>query len=125
MLRIGAATRDQGIALKVGFETQAIDALDELPGTIGDATGGESEIGVLGLGALTLLSGVRLYEAHGGDTAKAEPQLVVERSPTHVERDRKFYKIRAAEAEPVVVERPPTHAEVDGKVHLIRTTERE
>jgi hypothetical protein len=124
MLRIGAATRDYGIALKVGFETQAIDALDELPGTIGDATGGESEVGVLVLGALTPLNGVRLYEAYGGDTAKAESQLVVEKSPTHVERDGKFYKIRAAEAEPVVVERLPTHVEVDGKVYLIQSTER-
>lgn len=123
MMRIGAATKDERIDLKVGFETKAIDALDDLPGTIGDATGGENEVGALGLGASTPLNGVRLYHAYRGDAAKAEPKPVVESPPTHVERDGKFYLIRTAEPEPVV-ERPPTHIERDGKFYMIRATER-
>jgi hypothetical protein len=122
MMRIGAATKDVRIALKVGFENETIDALNDLPGTIGDASGGDGEIGFLGLGASTPLNGVRLYESYRGDAAKAEPKPVVERPPTHVERDGKFYKIRA-EPEPVV-ERPPTHVEVDGKFYMIQATER-
>jgi len=123
MMRIGAATRDERIALKVGFETQTVDALDELPGMVGDATGGEGEVGALGLGALAPLNGVRLYEAYGGEAARAEPQTVVERPLTHVERDGKFYLIGTKPAEPVV-ERPPTHTEVDGKFYMIQGAER-
>jgi hypothetical protein len=96
MMRVGVAARDERIALKVGFKTQTIEALDDLPGMMGDATGGEGEVGVLGLGAPTPLNGVRLYESYK-DAAKVEPEPVLERPPTHVEIDGKFYMIRATE----------------------------
>jgi hypothetical protein len=96
MMRIGIAAKDERIALKVGFKTQEIDALDDLPGMMGDATGGEGEVGVLGLGASTPLNGVRLYESYRY-AAKAEPEPVLEETPTHVEIDGKFHLIRATE----------------------------
>ena len=124
MMRIGAAAKDERVALKVGFKTQNIDILDDLPGSMGDSTGGEGEVGVLGLGAPTPLNGVRLYESYR-DAAKAEPPKS-ERSPTHVEIDGKFYLISrdAAKVDPPKSERPPTHVEIDGKFYLIRATER-
>jgi hypothetical protein len=100
MMRVGAAT-DERIGLKVGFEAKTIDALDELPGLIGDATGGKGEVGVLGLGASTPLNGVRAYECYRGDADKAEKaeakrrRVVYQRPPTHFERDGKIYKIRS------------------------------
>lgn len=96
MMCVGVAAKDERIALKVGFKTQAIDALDDLPGMVGDATGGEGEVGVLGLGASAPLNGVRPYESYR-DAAKAEPEPVFEGPPTHVEIDGKFYMIRATE----------------------------
>jgi hypothetical protein len=96
MMRVGVATKDERIALKVGFEIQTIEALDDLPGMVGDATGGEGEVGVLGLGASTPLNGVRLYESYRY-AVKAEPEPVFEEPLTHVEIDGKFHLIRATE----------------------------
>jgi hypothetical protein len=70
MMRLGAVMTDQ-INLDVGFETKAIGALDEMSGIIGDATGGEGEIGVLGVGASTPLRGARQYRCYKGDEEEA------------------------------------------------------
>jgi len=70
MMRVGAAMDDR-ISLKVGFEGSTIGALDELTGVIGDTTGGEGDIGALGIGASTPLNGLRPYECYEGDAVKA------------------------------------------------------
>lgn len=70
MMRVGATTHDC-IALEVAFETRTIDALDDLPGLVGDATGGEGEVGVLGMGAGAPLNGVRRYRCCKGDEVQA------------------------------------------------------
>lgn len=66
MMRIGAAANER-IPLDVGFEKKTIQVLDEMPGIIGDATGGEGEIGVLGMGASTPLNDFRYYKCYKGD----------------------------------------------------------
>jgi hypothetical protein len=70
MLRIGAAANEH-IRFDVGFERDAIDALDELPGSFGDATGGEGAVGALGLGASTPLRSRRKYKCYSGDEEEA------------------------------------------------------
>lgn len=74
MMRIGAAVHDQ-IALDVGFETEKIRSLDETSGFIGDATGGEGDVGKLGIGAMTPLNGVRRYKCYRGDQVKQDWHL--------------------------------------------------
>ena len=66
MMRIGAAAHEH-IDFDVGFETKAISALDKLPGEIGDATGDEGNVGVLGLGASSPLRARRRYKCYSGD----------------------------------------------------------
>jgi hypothetical protein len=102
MMRVGAAA-DERIGLKVGFEVKTIDALDDLPGVIGDASGGEGDVGVLGMGALTPLNGTRLYEAYRGDAAKHEDNgdaALHGRPLVNVERDGKVYVYRATPKAP-------------------------
>lgn len=66
MMRIGAAVSGQ-ISLDVADGTKGIEALDQLPGFIGDATGGEGDVGALGMGATTPLNGVRPYRCYERD----------------------------------------------------------
>lgn len=74
MLRIGAAAHEE-IKFDVGFETKAIDALDKLPGSIGDSTGGEGDIGALGLGASSPLRAARRYKCYSGDEENNERRV--------------------------------------------------
>lgn len=69
MMRIGAAANGQ-ISLDAADDTKAIAALDEMPGFIGDATGGDGDVGVLGMGATAPLNGVRRYRGYEGDEEK-------------------------------------------------------
>lgn len=39
-------------------------------GYVGDATGGEGDVGILGMGAATPLNGIREYRCYRGDEAK-------------------------------------------------------
>jgi hypothetical protein len=71
MMRIGAAAHEH-IRFDVGFETKAIDALDKLPGSIGDATGGEGDVGALGLDASSHLRAARRYKCYSGDEESFE-----------------------------------------------------
>lgn len=95
MIRIGATT-DERISLDVGFEAETIDALDEMPGFVGDATGGEGEVGVLGMGAPTPLDGVRPYKCYMGDEKAAFRRAQRRFNPfsgiesTHIKRDGRF-----------------------------------
>lgn len=66
MMRVGAAVSGQ-ISLDIAVDTKGIGALDEMPGFIGDATGGEGDVGALGMGATTPLNGVRRYRCYEGD----------------------------------------------------------
>lgn len=107
MIRVGAATTDDRINLKVGFETQTIDALDELPGFIGDATEGKGSAGSLGMGSLTPLNGTRAYRCYRGDEMDAE---------SHAElRD-----VRKARSELAGRGTLPTHFERDGQIYMNR-----
>jgi hypothetical protein len=74
MLRIGAAAHEE-IKFDVGFETKAIDALDKLPGSIGDSTGGEGDIGALGLGASSPLRAARRYKCYSGEEENNERRV--------------------------------------------------
>lgn len=74
MMRIGATAHEQ-ISFDVGFETKAIDALDELPGSIGDATGGEGDVGALGLGVSSPLRAGRRYKRYSGDQENFEGRV--------------------------------------------------
>ena len=71
MMRIGAAAHEE-IRFDVGFETKVIDALDKLPGSIGDAMGGEGDVGALGLGASSPLRPARRYKCYSGDQENFE-----------------------------------------------------
>lgn len=107
MIRVGAATTDERICWKVGFETQTIDALDDLPGFIGDATEGEGDVGRLGMGSLTPLNGTRAYRCYRGDEMDAE---------LHAElRD-----VRKARSELAGRGTLPTHFERDGQIYMNR-----
>jgi len=59
MMRMGRAA-DELIGLEVGFYVKPIYTLYEMPGAIGDATGGEGDVGALCMGASTPLNGVCL-----------------------------------------------------------------
>lgn len=102
MMCIGAATHEQ-ISLDVGFVTKDIHGLDEMPGYVGDATGGKGDVGALGMGATTPLNGVRRYRCYRADELealrkaeeRAEEQIPYYlREPTYVERNGKIYKIK-------------------------------
>lgn len=80
MMRIGAAIHEQ-IPLDFSLDTKKIAALDEMSGVLGDATGGDGDVGVLGFGAATPLNGVRNYRCYPG---YAPPQ---KRRPYHLVRD--------------------------------------
>lgn len=54
------------------FETKAIDAVDELPGSIGDATGRKGDVGALDLGASSPLRAARRYSCHSDDRENFE-----------------------------------------------------
>ena len=66
MMRIGATAHEE-IRFDIGFETKAIDALDELPGSIGDATGGEGDVG-----ASSPLRAAHRYSCHSDDRENFE-----------------------------------------------------
>ncbi|GAW22640.1 hypothetical protein ANO14919_121820 [Xylariales sp. No.14919] len=63
MMRIGAAAGDR-VPLLVCEDVDKVAALDEIPGSFGDATGGEGEVGELALGAQTPLNGERKYRSY-------------------------------------------------------------
>lgn len=69
MMRVGAATNEH-MDLNVGFETDAIDMLDEMPGFVGDGTSGEGDVGALRMGACMPLNGSRRYKCYRGDELK-------------------------------------------------------
>lgn len=69
MMRIGAAMHEQ-VPFKVCFEISAVRVLDEMPGYVGDATGGECDVGILGIGSNTPLIGSRWYESYKPDAVK-------------------------------------------------------
>ncbi|KAI4592006.1 hypothetical protein KJ359_011953 [Pestalotiopsis sp. 9143b] len=66
MMRLGAAMAD-GLPLQVANKAERISILDETPGCIGDATGGEGTVGELGIGAKTPLRARRRYTCYEGD----------------------------------------------------------
>jgi hypothetical protein len=107
MIRVGAATTDERISLKVGFETQTIDALDELPGFIGGATGGKGAAGSLGMGSLTPLNGTRAYRCYRGDELYAE---------LHAE----LKGVRKARSELAGRGTLPMHFEHNGQIYMNR-----
>jgi hypothetical protein len=74
MMRIGAEMHEK-VPLEVGFEVSAIRVLDETPGVIGDATGGEGEVGVLGIGCGTPLHGARRYKSYKADAVEEARQV--------------------------------------------------
>lgn len=74
MMRIGAEMHEI-LPLKVGLEIGAIRVLDETPGFVGDATGGEGNVGVLGIGYTTALNGVRHYESYQADAAQEAKEI--------------------------------------------------
>jgi len=70
LLRIGAAAHED-INFDIGLEAQTVEFLDELSGSIGDATGGMGDIGALGMGAATPLRSARRYKCYKGDEETA------------------------------------------------------
>jgi hypothetical protein len=73
MMRIGAEMHEK-VPLEVGLEVSAIRVLDETPGFIGDATGGEGEVGVLGIGSGASLRGLRGYKSYKADAVEEARQ---------------------------------------------------
>ncbi|PIA92339.1 hypothetical protein CB0940_09144 [Cercospora beticola] len=69
MMRIGAEMHEQ-VPFKICFEVSAVRILDDMPGYVGDATGGEGDVGMLGIGSNTPLTGVRWYESYKPDAVK-------------------------------------------------------
>ncbi|KAI0451725.1 hypothetical protein F5B21DRAFT_485885 [Xylaria acuta] len=63
MIRVGAAMGDR-VPLLACEDVDRVNALDEMPGGIGDATGGEGSVGELAIGAQTPLNGKRLYRSY-------------------------------------------------------------
>jgi hypothetical protein len=63
MMRIGAALGDQ-ITLDVGMKPEKIEALDKLPGWIGDEAPEEEAAGRLGVGAPYKLKRNRRYRCY-------------------------------------------------------------
>ncbi|ETS73712.1 hypothetical protein PFICI_14658 [Pestalotiopsis fici W106-1] len=66
MMRLGAVMADE-LPLQVASKSDRISILDEMPGCIGDATGGEGTVGELGIGAKTPLHARRRYTCYEGD----------------------------------------------------------
>ncbi|KAI0168750.1 hypothetical protein BJ166DRAFT_463050, partial [Pestalotiopsis sp. NC0098] len=79
MMRLGAAMADD-LPLQVANKTERISILDETPGCIGDATGGEGTVGELGIGAKTPLRARRRYTCYNGDH---ESEDVAEKQVRH------------------------------------------
>lgn len=77
MMRIGAEMHEK-LPFKVGFEAEAIRVLDEMPGFVGDATGGEGDFGVLGIGSNTILNGVRRYECFEADAVRQAREVALD-----------------------------------------------
>ncbi|PPJ59969.1 hypothetical protein CBER1_10150 [Cercospora berteroae] len=69
MMRIGAEVHEQ-VPFNVCFEVSAVRVLDDMPGYVGDATGGEGDVGILGIGSNTPLTGVRRYKSYRADAVK-------------------------------------------------------
>jgi hypothetical protein len=70
MMRIGA-TAHENINFDVGFETQTVEALDKLPGFIGDATDREGDVETLGMSATTQRRSASRYKCYRGDGENA------------------------------------------------------
>ena len=66
MMRLGAAMADK-VPLLIGRRTDKIEALDEIPGWIGDTAQEDEEIGHLALGAPVMVNKKRRYECYSGD----------------------------------------------------------
>ena len=66
MMRLGASMADK-VPLLIGLHKDKIKILDELPGSIGDASEDNEKIGRLGLGGSTGLSKRRRYECYEED----------------------------------------------------------
>lgn len=71
MLRIGASIAD-AIQFRPTPDDRQIRALDELPGWVGDATGGEGELGDLALGGSGKLDKGREFAAYIVETGSKE-----------------------------------------------------
>ena len=82
MMRIGAALNDQ-ISLSVSNDKSKVRVLDETPGWIGDATGGEGPVGELGVGAPVPLKRNRRYRCYEGDY---DPADAFSQAPNNVVR---------------------------------------
>lgn len=63
MMRVGAATGDR-VPLLVCEDVDQVHALDKMPGSFGDATGGQGAVGELAIGAQTPLDGKRIYRSY-------------------------------------------------------------
>lgn len=71
MLRIGASIADD-IQFRPTSDDRQVRALDELPGWVGDATGGEGELGALALGGSGKLGKERKFAAYTVETDDKE-----------------------------------------------------
>jgi hypothetical protein len=73
MMRIGAAMADE-LPLLVLRNTDRIEALDRLPGRVGDTTESDELIGHLGLGAPNVISWKKSYACYPGDVEQLTAQ---------------------------------------------------